>query len=247
MPNYKLLIQYDGTKYNGWQRQNNTSNTIQEKLDTVISRLISEPIELSGSGRTDAGVHALAQTANFHTKSSINIKIDSLLADINHYLPDDIKVLNITLADNRFHARLNAVKKTYEYRIDNTLYGDIFSRRYLTRIEEPLDLEQMKTASQYFIGTHDFKSFCSNKRSKKSTIRTIENIHITADGGIIIIRYTANGFLYNMVRIMSGTLIDVGLHKTDPFEIPSILESIQRTNAGPTAPPQGLFLVNVQY
>ncbi len=243
--NYRLILQYDGTKLNGWQKQGNTDNTIQGKLEAILGRLYEEPVEVAGSGRTDAGVHALGQTANFHAPEVYTP--EEIRHTLNEYLSKDIRVLEVTKADPRFHARLSAVEKTYEYRIDNGLVANVFCRKYTMREEQPLDLDAMRTAAGYLVGTHDFKTFCANKRMKKSTVRTISSIQIKECGGIVTIRYTGNGFLYNMVRILTGTLIEVGRGKILPEELPAIIQAEDRGAAGFTAPAQGLFLADVLY
>lgn len=245
MQNLKMIIQYDGTKYDGWQRQGNTSNTIQEKIENVISQLIGEEIELNASGRTDAGVHALGQVANFKTEKEFDIEY--MLKQINRYLPKDIRILKLTREDLSFHSRLNARKKTYIYRIDNTEFGSVFERKYAMRFNEGLDIEAMKEAAAYYIGEHDFKSFCTKKNMKKSTVRTIYSVDITENNGIIEIAYCGNGFLYNMVRILTGTLMEAGRGRIKPSDIPAIIEARDRGRAGFTAQPEGLFLKSVEY
>lgn len=243
--NYRLLLQYDGTKLNGWQKQGNTDCTVQGKLERILHRLYGQPVEIHGSGRTDAGVHALGQTANFHAPDEF---LPEEIHDyLNRYLSEDIRVLSVCEADERFHARLSAKGKTYEYRIDNARTADVFQRKYAAREEMQLNLPVMREAAAYFTGTHDFKSFCANKRMKKSTVRTVTSIGIEENGGIVTIRYTGNGFLYNMVRILSGTLIEVGRGMRKPEEMKDILEAQDRAAAGFTAPPHGLFLVDVDY
>lgn len=248
MANFCLIIQYDGTRYNGWQRQGNTPDTIQEKLEHILDHLYGEPVELNGSGRTDAGVHALRQVANYRVPRMLSrYSCREIRQYFNTYLPLDIRVLSVTVADDRFHARLSAVSKLYEYRIDCGEVSDVFNRRYLYRIDEPLNIERMQEAASYLIGTHDFKSFCANRHIKKSTVRTIYDIVFDLQDGILSIRYHGDGFLYNMVRILTGTLIEVGTGDRLPSQIPAILEGLDRSLAGFTAPPQGLFLVDVYY
>lgn len=248
MANFCLIIQYDGSRYNGWQRQGNTQNTIQEKLETILEYLYGEPVELNGSGRTDAGVHALHQVANYRVPRILSRYSCQEIRDyFNEYLPQDIRVLSVEKAPERFHARLNAVGKVYEYRIDVGTVSNIFERKYLYRIEEPLNLDKMQAAAEYLKGTHDFKSFCSNKHMKKSTVRTIYDITFEIEKGILYIRYHGDGFLYNMVRILTGTLIEVGMGDLLPQQMPSILDGLDRSMAGFTAPAQGLFLVDVYY
>lgn len=243
--NYKLVLQYDGTKLNGWQKQGNTDNTIQGKVEAILERLYGEPIEIHGSGRTDAGVHALGQVANFHAPSVF--PEEKILETLNEYLSKDIRVLKVEAVEERFHARLTATGKTYEYRIDNGKIANVFSRKYVMREELPLDLEAMRKASQTLLGTHDFKSFCANKKMKKSTIRRIDSIAIEEQNGMVSIRYRGNGFLYNMVRILTGTLIEVGRGLRTPEDVSAILEAKDRGAAGFTAPAQGLYLVEVAY
>ena len=169
---YKCITAYEGTRYNGWQRQKNTSNTIQEKIEEILSRLFDTPVEIAGSGRTDAGVHALGQVFHFHIEQDLfDTRSDAqILKDLNHYLPKDIRILSIEECPLRFHSRLNAVAKTYQYRIDTSLYGNLFIRNTAHHIPTPLEIEEMKKGAAYLLGTHDFKSFCSNKRMKKSSI-----------------------------------------------------------------------------
>ena len=247
--NYKLLIQYDGTKLNGWQKQGNTDNTIQGKLEAILERMYGEYVEIHGSGRTDAGVHALGQVANFHVPmgSDKEFSEEEIRDTLNEYLSKDIRILKVEKTDERFHARLTAKGKTYEYRIDNGAIANVFQRKYVMREEQPLNLEAMRKAASYFVGTHDFKTFCANKKMKKSTIRTITSIEIKEKDGIVSIRYTGNGFLYNMVRILTGTLIEVGRGLRKPSEMQEIIDAMDRGAAGFTAPAQGLYLVEVEY
>lgn len=245
MQNYKLTIQYDGTRYNGWQRQGNTENTIQGKLNEIIGKYLNEGIDIAGSGRTDAGVHALAQVANFKTNKFVDK--EKFLTDINLYLPQDIRVIKVESVDERFHARLSAVSKTYEYVIDNGAVADVFSRKYTYRLEQPLDVEKMRTAARLLGGTHDYISFCGNRKFKKSSIRTVTDISVVKLDGKITISFTGNGFLQNMVRIMTGTLIEVGLGKRNAESMTNILEAKSRDAAGMMAPAEGLFLKKVEY
>ena len=243
--NYKLLLQYDGTKLNGWQKQGNTDNTIQGKLEAILERTYGTPIEVHGSGRTDAGVHALGQVANFHAPAVFST--EEIKKILNEYLSKDIRVLQVDSADERFHARLSAKGKTYEYRIDNGEIANPFTRKYCMREEQTLNLTAMREAAAYFLGTHDFKTFCANKKMKKSSVRTVMSIVIEEQDGMLVIRYTGNGFLYNMVRILTGTLIEVGRGIRTTEEIPAMLEAKDRGAAGFTAPAQGLFLKEVFY
>lgn len=258
MKNIKLIISYDGSRYNGWQKQGNTKNTIQEKLEETISKLLGEQVEVAGSGRTDAGVNAMGQVANFHISNETydlyckscqqdRHNINKLKEELNKYLPKDIRILNACEAHNRFHSRLHAVGKHYSYRIDNGDVADIFNRKYLVRLEEKLDIELMKKAAEYFLGEYDFKSFCANRKMKKSTVRIITKLDIREKNGIIRLDFYGNGFLYNMIRIMTGTLIEVGLAKRKPEDIKRIIEAKDRKEAGYLAPAHGLFLEEVFY
>lgn len=245
MRNIKIIMQYDGTRYSGWQSQENEEHTIQGKLTAVLSRLLEESVEIAGSGRTDAGVHALGQVANFKTRSQMSC--EELLEKLNHYLPEDIGVRSVEEVDGRFHSRLSAVGKTYRYHIWNSPLHNVFDRRYSWTVEQPLDVQAMGRAAEYLTGTHDFRAFSSMKKTKKSTVRTIEAIHLEQKGAELILSFTGNGFLYHMVRILTGTLVEVGLHKKSPESMHTILESLDREQAGVMAPAQGLFLVEVEY
>lgn len=245
MRNIKLVLQYDGTRYSGWQSQEHEENTIQGRLTAVLSRLTGEEIHLAGSGRTDAGVHAAGQIANFRTESPLSCQ--ELLASLNHYLPEDIAVLSAEEADPRFHSRLNAVRKTYRYRIWNSSVPNVFERKYLFTVEDALDESAMKEAAALLCGTHDYKAFSSCRRGKKSTVRTVERIVLERKGSELDLSFTGNGFLYHMVRILTGTLIEVGLHQKQPEDMTKILASLRRENAGFTAPAQGLCLMSVEY
>lgn len=245
MRNIKIKIAYDGTRYNGWQKQDNTDNTIQGKLEQLLSRMTGEEIEIHGSGRTDAGVHALGQVFHFHTESTMTT--EDIMAYMSEYLPMDIGVLEVRNASERFHSRLNVKRKTYCYHIWNSPIPNVFERKYSYQIPERLDVDKMKKAAEYLIGTHDFKSFCANKRMKKSTVRMIESIDFIIEGDMLKIRYKGNGFLYNMVRILTGTLIEIGKGAREPEEMKQILESRSREAAGFTAPAHGLFMEGVEY
>ncbi|MBQ8263601.1 MAG: tRNA pseudouridine(38-40) synthase TruA [Oscillospiraceae bacterium] len=243
--NYKLTIAYDGSRYDGWQNQGNTDNTLQGKLEAVFSRLAGEPVELHGAGRTDAGVHAEAQTASIRLKTPLSPA--EILSYVNQYLPDDIAVTAVEEAPERFHARLNAVGKVYRYSLRVGDIPDVFRRKYQYRIPDHPDIAAMREAAALLTGQHDFKAFCSNKRYKKSTVRTVYDIDIRTDGSNIDIYYHGDGFLYNMVRIMTGTLLEVGLGSRKAGDIPAVLASLDRSLAGKTAPAQGLCLVKVEY
>ena len=245
MYNYKLTIQYDGTRYRGWQVQGNTDQTIQGKLEGVLSRLTGQPVEVHGSGRTDAGVHALGQVAN--VKLPRPVEPLELLGELNRYLPADIGVIAAEPAPERFHARLNARSKTYRYRIWNSAIPNVLERSYLYALPEPLDVAAMERAAADLVGTHDFRSFCGLKRFKKSTVRTIIHIAITQDGAEVRLEFTGNGFLMRMVRILAGTLVEVGLGQREADSMPAVLDAQDRAAAGPALPAQGLALVCVKY
>lgn len=245
MPNYKLTIQYEGTRYKGWQEQKTTDATIQGRIQRVLERMSGEEIDLQGSGRTDAGVHAKAQIAHFHMKALGDT--EQIKDYLNTYLPEDIAVKKVELVDERFHSRLNAKSKTYEYRIYKGAKPDVFERRYVVPIEETLDVEEMKRAAAYLEGTHDFNAFCGNRRMKKSTVRTIFQIEIRETEEEIRLRFTGSGFLQNMVRILTGTLVEVGRGERNAEDMKEILESRDRQNAGRLMPAKGLTLIEVVY
>lgn len=245
--NIRLLIEYDGTRYQGWQRLGGDSNTttIQGKIESVLCEMTGEPVKITGSGRTDAGVHALGQVANFHTDSTLSCY--EIQKYLTRYLPSDIGILAVSEAGERFHSRLNAKKKTYLYRISLPGVPNVFQRKYLWYFPETLDIDKMRTAASLLLGVHDFKGFSSVKKTKKSTIREIYDISIYKTSSEIRISYTGNGFLHNMVRILTGTLVEIGCQKMKPDDILKVFETQKREDAGMTAPPQGLFLTDVNY
>lgn len=287
LQNYRMDIAYDGSRYSGWQKQGNTENTIQERIETALTKLLKEEIEIHGSGRTDAGVHALGQVANF--KTSQRTSPDAIQQYLNQSLPLDIRILSVSETDSRFHARLNAARKHYRYQIDNHAVANIFERKYLTRFSDKdyfgkladkqnrllphhgsdtasltgentheaspknncqiaYDLDVMNQAAAILMGEHDFKSFCDNHHMKKSTVRILEQITITEnENHILSFEFYGNGFLYHMVRILTGTLLEVGIGAKSPEKMTDILHALNRQTAGFTAPPQGLFLVEVEY
>ncbi len=289
---YKCVTAYQGTRYNGWQRQGNTDRTIQGKLETVLSELLGEPVEIMGSGRTDAGVHALGQVFHFHCRRRLCGRPeydspdllagdgrvlsgqreavpadaagdsgvlsrqpawedgnDGFLSMLNERLPLDIRVLSMEECDLRFSARLHAVRKVYRYRIDRSAYGNPFLRETAWHVKEPLDLEAMEAAASELLGMHDFRSFCDNRRMKKSTERRIDEIRLEPkrEEEELAITFAGSGFLYHMVRILTGTLIEVGLGQRKPPEMRQILEGMDRQLAGALAPAKGLCLVSVDY
>ena len=244
MRNLRLDICYDGTRYRGWQRLPGADNTIQGKLETALSRILGEPIEVSGSGRTDAGVHARRQVASFHCQSTMPAA--QILEQLRRYLPEDIGIYSCKDASERFHARLNARNKTYCYRIWNSEMPCVFDRRFVTVIPETLDIEAMRRAAEHLKGQHDFAAFCTNKKMKKSTIRQIHWLNIERTEEELRISVNGNGFLHNMVRIMVGTLVEVGRGQRDPDSIPELFEG-KRSDAGFLMPPQGLCRMEVEY
>ena len=244
MRNLRLDICYDGTRYRGWQRLAGREDTIQGKLETVLSRILGEPIEISGSGRTDAGVHAQGQVANFHCESTMPCQ--EILENLRRYLPEDIGIYSCKDVSPRFHARLNAKEKTYCYRIWNSPMPCVFERRFVTVLPDALDISAMEGAAQHLLGQHDFAAFCGNAKMKKSTVRYIRSIEIKPCGEEIRIEVTGNGFLHNMVRILVGTLIEVGRGERSVDSIPELFGG-KRAEAGFLAPAQGLCLMEVYY
>ena len=244
MRNLRLDICYDGTRYRGWQRLPGREDTIQGKLETALSRILGEPIEISGSGRTDAEVHAQGQVANFHCESTMTAP--EILENLRRYLPEDIGIYSCKDVSPRFHARLNAKEKTYRYRIWNSDSPCVFQRRFVTVLPESLDVAAMKTAAGYLCGEHDFSAFCGNAKMKKSTVRYIRSIEIQSCGEELQISFTGNGFLQNMVRILVGTLVEVGRGQREAESIPALFGG-KRADAGFLAPAQGLCLMEVQY
>ena len=244
MKNFRLTISYDGTRYFGWERQPG-KETIQGKLEAVLSRMTGAEVNVIGAGRTDAGVHAKAMTANAYMDT--DMEPEAIRDYMNHYLPEDICVSEVKEAADRFHARYRAVGKLYTY----TCYvGDtkpVFNRKYVTVLDFQPDVEKMQQAAQYLVGEHDFKSFCANPQMKKSTVRIVDSIEITRRKEYIYFDFHGTGFLQNMVRILVGTLLEVGAGKIPPEKVQEILEAKNRVLAGPTAPPQGLCLMKVDY
>lgn len=245
MKNYKIVLAYDGTRYNGWQKQGNTDNTIQEKLERILKDICGQETEVFGSGRTDAGTHATGQVINFHMHWKGTA--EELLDAFNERLPEDIAGLSIEEMPSRFHSRLSAKAKHYSYTIWKSSRPPVFERKYVFRCGADLDIAAMKQAAATFVGEHDFKSFCANKRMKKSTVRTIYDIRFEETEDKLILHFYGNGFLYQMVRILTGTLIEVGEGKRKAAEMAAILQAESREAAGFTAPSRGLFLREVFY
>lgn len=245
MRNLKMVIQYDGSRYRGWQKQKDVDMTIQNKIESVLSKMTGEEIQVIGCGRTDTGVHAENYIANFHT--NYDESVDNMLNYLYEYLPEDIVVKSMKDTGERFHARYNVKAKTYVYRINNNKFRDVFNRRYTYHVIEQLNIEDMKKAAGFLIGTHDFQSFTSLKPNTKPTIRTINYIDIKENSGLIVLEVNGNGFLLNMVRIITGTLIEVGKGIIKPNDIEEILQKKSRAEAGPTAAAKGLCLKEIQY
>ena len=244
MRNIKLTIEYDGKDFNGWQKQPTKLN-IQGTIEQAIKQITGEDIELNASGRTDAGVHALGQVANFKTNSKI--PIEKFAIAINSKLKRSIVIKRAEEVDERFHSRLSCKRKTYRYIINNSQEGTAIYRNLETHIPQKLDVEKMQKAVKYFEGEHDFKAFKASGTSSKSSVRTIYKANVYQENEKIFIELTGNGFLYNMVRIIAGTLVDVGLGKIKPEKIPEIIKGGDRKKSGKTLPPSGLFLMKVMY
>ena len=244
MKNYKLIIEYDGSRYYGWQRQPG-HNTIQGKVENILSILCGKEIEVIGAGRTDAGVHARGMAANAFMDTPLSA--EEIRDYLNRYLPDDIAVREVREASPRFHARYNAIGKTYRYTCFDGPVKSVFDRKYYTPLREAPDLERMRRAARILEGEHDFRNFCVNPRMKKSTVRRVDRIDIEREGDYLLFTVHGTGFLQNMVRIMVGTLLEVGFGRMEPEQVREALEARERQKAGPTAPAQGLCLLSVDY
>lgn len=244
MRNLRLDICYDGTRYKGWQRLHTGDQTIQGKLEQTLSRLLNENVEVSASGRTDAGTHAVGQVVNFHCHSAM--PCEEILQGLRQYLPEDIGVFSCKNVSPRFHARLNAKTKTYRYRVWNGEAPCVFERKFVYIDRRPFDLAVMDQAAKLFVGTHDFAAFCANKNMKKSTVRSIESFGVERYGNEIHFTVTGNGFLQHMVRIMVGTLLEVGLGLRKAEDIPGLFEA-KRADTGGAVPACGLCLMEVSY
>ena len=244
MRNLRLDICYDGTRYRGWQRLKGSDNTIQAKLENALSRILDEPIEVSGSGRTDSGTHAKMQVVNFHCNSTM--PAEQILQQLRRYLPEDIGIYSCKNVSSRFHARLNAKTKTYQYRVWNSELPCVFDRKFVHIDPRPVDLQKMQSAAQCFLGEHDFSAFCANKHMRKSTVRYIAQLLIQREGNELIFTVTGNGFLHHMVRIMVGTLLEVGRGERKADTICDLFGA-QRADAGELVPSCGLCLMEVHY
>jgi tRNA pseudouridine38-40 synthase len=245
MRNLRITVEYDGSRYKGWQKQKEGIPTIQDKIEKVLSKMTGEDIQVIGCGRTDSGVHAENYVANFHTESKYSV--DAMLDYLYEYLPEDIVVKDMKDASERFHARYKVKSKTYVYRINNNRFRNVFNRRYVYHSDVKLDLDKMREAAEVLIGTHDFQSFTSLKPGTKSTIRTINHINITENDGLVEIEVNGNSFLLNMVRIIVGTLMDAGKGKMKPEDVERIMNEKRRSEAGPIAQAKGLFLKSIEY
>ncbi len=244
MRNIKLTIEYDGKDFNGWQKQPNKLN-IQGEIERAIEGVTKEKVELYASGRTDAGVHAFGQVANFKTNS--NIPIEKMATAINSQLKYSIRIKKAEEVEENFHSRYNCKEKTYMYIINNEEQASAIFRNMEYHFPKKLDIEKMQKAAKYFEGEHDFSAFKSSGTSSKSSVRKIYNADVSTYNGRIIIKLTGNGFLYNMVRIIAGTLLEVGMGAIKPESIKEIIEDKDRKKAGKTLPPHGLYLVKVEY
>lgn len=245
MRNIRLIVKYDGSRYKGFQRLKDNDMTIQNKIESVLSKMTGEDIEIMGSGRTDMGVHSLGQVVNFKTNSDMSL--EKMNEYLYRYLPEDMVIKDIKQVSDRFHSRYNAVSKTYLYKIYNDKYHDPFYRKYTLHIKDTLDIKLMQEASDILVGKHDFTSFASSKSKKKSNIRQINKIDIIKQDNIVNIYINADGFLYNMVRIIVGCLIDIGLRKITKEDLKNMLEAKDRTKSSDTAQAKGLYLYEVFY
>ncbi len=245
MSNFKLTVMYNGSRYNGWQRQGNTDNTVQAKLEAVLSSLLGHRIEINGSGRTDRGVHAAGQVASFSARTDVTPAM--MMDAFCRWLPKDIAVTKVEQVPDQFHARLNAKGKIYVYRIWTENYPNVFEGRFMYHLGRDLDLSSMCHAAALMERKADFIGYSSLKRSKKSTVRTVQSISVQRLGGEVRLTFEGDGFLYNMVRIMTGTLVEVGLGRREAESVTRPFETLDRTDAGETMPPEGLTLLKVIY
>ena len=242
--NYKLTIAYDGTRFYGWERQPDR-DTIQGKLESVLEKLCGHSVDVIGAGRTDAGVHARAMVAS--VRMDVKESCEEIRDYMNRYLPDAIAVREVKEAGDRFHARYNALGKTYRYTCFDGPVKPVFDRRYVTMLDYRPDVEKMRAAAAILTGEHDFRSFCGNPRMKKSTVRMVDSIVIERNKDRITFTFHGTGFLQNMVRILVGTLLEVGRGYWEVGHVQEILDAKDRKQAGPTAPPEGLCLMKVDY
>lgn len=243
--NYKMILSYDGTRFYGWEHQPTTDMTIQGKLESVLSIMLNKSVEVIGCGRTDAGVHAKNMVCNAHMDTEMTVT--EIRDYMNRYLPDDICVKEVRIASDRFHSRYNATGKTYQYTCYIGETKPVFQRKYVYTLEEKPDIEKMKKAAELLKGNHDFASFCSNPKMKKSTVRNVDVIDIVQKGDYLNLTFHGSGFLQHMVRIMTGTLLEVGFGKRTPESIVDLIEAKDRKQAGFTAPAKGLCMIQADY
>lgn len=263
--NFRLTIAYDGTRYHGWEAKPGIEMTIQGKLESVLTKMTENdesvpaqgctdntktvvpafPVKVIGAGRTDAGVHAKAMTANVHLDTVMTF--NDIRDYLNRYLPEDICIQEVRIVSDRFHSRYNAIGKTYCYTCFLGPQKPVFDRKYVYKLDKTPDIAAMKKAAAYLTGTHDYASFCGNPKMKKSTVRTVDSIKITQDGCHLYFMYHGDGFLQHMVRILTGTLLEAGYGKRTPESMPELLAARKRALAGFMAPAQGLCLVKVDY
>ncbi len=243
--NYKMVIQYDGSRFYGWEHQPGQEMTIQGKLESVLSAMAGESVEVIGAGRTDAGVHARGMVAN--AKFDVGKSVDEIRDYLNQYLPDDICVREVRIAADGFHSRYKAQGKTYQYTCYVGETKPVFDRKYVHVLEGMPNIDAMKEAASYLLGSHDFASFCGNPKMKKSTVRKVDSIRIEQKGGYLNLTYHGTGFLQYMVRILTGTLLEVGFGLRTPESMEELLEAKSRLLAGFTAPAKGLCLMEVDY
>lgn len=240
-----LIVSYDGTGYSGWALQSSTPNTIEGELNRAIMRLTGEEVNVIGASRTDAGVHAYGNVAVFDTCS--RIPGDRFSFALNHELPDDICIVQSKEVSSEFHPRHCDTLKTYEYRVLNTKQSVPTKRLYSYHFSMPLNIDAMNEAAAFLVGEHDFTSFCNTESQALSHVRTIKDVKVTRENDEVVITVTGNGFLYNMVRIIAGTLLQIGRGKGAPEDIKTMLEKKDRAAAGPTAPAMGLFLKEYKF
>ncbi len=242
--NHKITLMYNGADFSGWQIQKNAV-TVQEEVEKAFSVILRQPVEIVGASRTDAGVHALNYVA--HSFFDTDIENERIMLGVNAILPDGIRIKSIENCDDDFHSRYSAKSKTYIYRIDVSKFGDVFKRPYVWRFKYPLNYEEMEKCPQYFLGKHDFSAFMSKGGQAKTFERTIYECTLTKEDEIITMKIKGDGFLYNMVRIIAGTMLSVGRGYFKACDIPEIIKSKERKKAGITAPPEGLMLYEIEY
>ena len=241
---YRLILAYDGTRYRGWQRLPQAETTVQGRVERALSEIFQQPIEAQGSGRTDAGVHARMQVVSFRAPEQ---RPERVLERLRRLLPEDIGAMELSYAADRFHARLSATSKTYVYRVWNSPVPDVFGRRYRVQYPGRLDVGAMRAGAALLIGEHDFLSFCANKHFKKSSVRTLYRLDIAENGEELCFTLTADGFLYNMARILVGTLLEIGMGRRSIDTLLPLFAARNRALAGETAPAKGLCLTEVRY